>query len=180
MANITTGKVRLSYTHILEPHAMNPGDEAKYSTSIIISKSDTHTLNLLKQAIEGVKSSPQYAAKVGTAANVRMPLRDGDVERADDPAYAGSYFLNASSKRPVAVFDKFKQPTKSAEDIYSGVYAYVSLNLFCYNTSGNKGISAGLGPIMVLGEGEPLGSTVTVDEAFGHIDAAPKGVDWLQ
>ena len=45
---VTTGKVRLSYSHIFEPHAMNDGQEAKYSVSVIIPKTDKETLKAIK------------------------------------------------------------------------------------------------------------------------------------
>lgn len=37
---VTTGKVRLSYAHLFEPHAIE-GNEPKYSVSVIIPKTDT-------------------------------------------------------------------------------------------------------------------------------------------
>ncbi|HCU9050559.1 TPA: DUF2815 family protein, partial [Staphylococcus aureus] len=41
---VITGKVRASYAHIFEPHSMQEGQEAKYSISLIIPKSDTSTI----------------------------------------------------------------------------------------------------------------------------------------
>lgn len=45
---------RLSYVNIWEPQSIN-GSEPKYSVSLIIPKSDTATLNKIKQAIEVAK-----------------------------------------------------------------------------------------------------------------------------
>ncbi|WP_256084039.1 ssDNA-binding protein, partial [Staphylococcus aureus] len=47
-----TGKVRASYAHIFEPHSMQEGQESKYSSSLIIPKSDTSTIKAIEQAIE--------------------------------------------------------------------------------------------------------------------------------
>ena len=59
---VTTGKVRLSYTHLFEPHAIE-GNEPKYSVSVIIPKSDTETLKAIKEATEQAKKDG--AAKWG-------------------------------------------------------------------------------------------------------------------
>ena len=49
---VITGKVRLSYCSILEPKATVEGGTEKYSTSIIIPKSDEVTLDKINKAIE--------------------------------------------------------------------------------------------------------------------------------
>ena len=49
---LTTGKVRLSYANIWKPKAMAEGQEAKYSVSLLIPKSDTKTVNAIKAAIK--------------------------------------------------------------------------------------------------------------------------------
>ena len=48
---VVTGLVRLSYAHIWRPQSFN-GQEAKYSVSIIIPKSDTATIERIRRAIE--------------------------------------------------------------------------------------------------------------------------------
>ncbi|WP_242846833.1 ssDNA-binding protein, partial [Clostridium sporogenes] len=51
---VTTGKVRLSYAHLFEPHAIE-GNEPKYSVSVIIPKTDTETLKAIKEATNEAK-----------------------------------------------------------------------------------------------------------------------------
>ncbi|HCU9050557.1 TPA: DUF2815 family protein, partial [Staphylococcus aureus] len=41
---VITGKVRASYANIFKPRSMQEGQEAKYSISLIIPKSDTSTI----------------------------------------------------------------------------------------------------------------------------------------
>ena len=91
---VTTGKVRLSYAHIFEPHAMNDGQEAKYSVSVIIPKTDKETLKAIKEATDQAKKDG--ASKWGNKipANLKTPLRDGDEERPDDEAYANNNISN--------------------------------------------------------------------------------------
>nr|WP_313795247.1 DUF2815 family protein [Clostridium botulinum] len=166
---ITTGKVRLSYAHIFEPHAMNESQEAKYSVSVIIPKTDTETLKAIKEATDQAKKDG--AGKWGNKipANLKTPLRDGDVEREDDEAYAGCYFLNASSKNKPGVVDANVQPVLDATEVYSGCYARLTLNFYAYNASGNKGVAAGLGNIQKLEDGEPLGGFTRAEDDFDSV-----------
>ena len=48
---ITTGKVRLSYANIWAPKSFD-GQPEKYSCSLIIKKSDTKTVNRIREAIK--------------------------------------------------------------------------------------------------------------------------------
>ena len=93
---VMTGKVRASFVHVFEPAAIN-GGEPKYSISLIIPKSDTVTIGKLREAIEQAKQEgvPKWGGKIPP--NLKLPLRDGDVDRPDDAAYANSYFINATS-----------------------------------------------------------------------------------
>ncbi len=103
---------------------------------------------------------------------LKLPLRDGDVER-DDEAYKGCFFLNANTTTPPQVVDENLQPILSAAEVYSGCYGRVSLNFYAFNTNGNRGIAVGLGNVQKLRDGEPLGGgrTSAVD------DFAPAGGD---
>ena len=167
---VTTGKIRLSYAHIFEPHAME-GQEPKYSVSIIIPKSDKETLKAIKEATDLAKKNGASKWNGKTPANLMTPLRDGDEERPDDEAYAGCYFLNASSKNKPGIVDQNVQPIMDATEVYSGCYARVTLNFYAYNASGNKGIAAGLGNIQKLEDGEPLGGFTRAEDDFGAVEA---------
>ena len=50
--NVTTGEVRLSYVHLFKPHAAVPGQEEKFSATILVPKSDTATKARIDAAIE--------------------------------------------------------------------------------------------------------------------------------
>ena len=82
---VITGKVRASFVHVFEPAAIN-GGEPKYSCSLIIPKSDTVTIGKIREAIEQAKQEgvPKWGGKIPP--NLKLPLRDGDVDRPDDPA----------------------------------------------------------------------------------------------
>ncbi len=165
MAKVVTGKVRLSYEHIWEPAAIKDG-EPKYSVSLIIPKSDKKTIKAIKDAIE--QATEDGKAKFGgkIPANLKLPLRDGDIERPEDEAYADSYFINANSKDKPQIVDKQVQPILDKNEVYSGCYARVSISIYPFNTNGNRGIACGLGNIQKIADGEPLGGRTRAEDDF--------------
>ena len=138
-ANLTKVIVpcRFSYLHCWEPNAVSDGDP-KYSVSAIIPKSDTETIEKIKRAIEQAKkdSVSKWGGKV--PANLKLPLRDGDIDRPEDEAYADSYFFNANSKQAPQVVDKNVQPILDQSEVYSGCYGRISVNFYGFSTNGNK------------------------------------------
>ena len=167
---VTTGKVRLSYAHLFEPHSIE-GNEAKYSVSIIIPKTDKETLLAIKAAVDEAKEQGKGKFGGKIPSNLKTPLRDGDVDRPDDEAYQNCYFLNASSKNKPGVVDANVQPVIDATEVYSGCYARLTLNFYPFSASGNKGIAAGLGNIQKLEDGEPLGGFTRAEDDFESIEA---------
>ena len=157
---VTTGKGRLSYAYIWEPREQD-GQDAKYSLSFLIPKADKVTLNNIKEAIEAAKEvgkSKKWGGKI--PANLKLPLRDGDAESADKgDEYAGHFFFNASSKDMPGIVDAKCNPILDKAEVYSGCYARLVVNLFPYDTNGNRGIGIGLNHIQKLADGEPLGGS---------------------
>lgn len=156
---------RFSYLHCWEPDSVNGGDP-KYSLSAIIPKSDTKTVNAIKTAIEQAKkdSVSKWGGKV--PANLKLPLRDGDIDRPDDEAYAGCYFFNANSRQAPQVVDSKVQPILDQSEVYSGCYGKISVTFYGYNSNGNRGIAAGLGNIQKLKDGESLGGRTSAVDDF--------------
>lgn len=148
---VVTGKVRLSYCNIFVPQANDQGVD-KYGTAILIPKSDKDTLRKIKAAVDAAVElgKSKWGGKI--PANLKKPLRDGDEERPDDEAYAGHYFLNASSNNKPGIAKptgkdangktKFAEITDSTE-VYSGCFAKVSLNFYPYDAKGNRGSQPG-------------------------------------
>jgi hypothetical protein len=166
---VVTGMVRFCYAHVFEPVAVNEGDRLKYSVCILIPKTDTSTINKINEAINSAKEAgkAKLADKSGRIPlNIKTPLRDGDIERSDDLAFSGMYFINASSNRKPAVVDSALNPILSKDEFYSGCYGRVSLNFFAYNVQ-SKGIAAGLNNIQKLEDGESLVGGSTAEEDFG-------------
>lgn len=169
MSKLVTGVVRLSYAHIWGPASINGSDE-KYSVSLIIPKSYKKTVKAIQDAIEQAKQDgkAKFGGKIPTT--LKLPLRDGDIERPDDEAYADSYFINANSKEQPQIVDKKVQPIIDRNEVYSGCYARVSITLYAFNTNGNKGIACGLGNIQKVADGDPLGGRSRAEDDFTAFD----------
>lgn len=166
---VITGKVRFCYEHVFEPTAVNEGDDPKYSVCVLIPKTDTKTVEVIKKAIEAAKAAgkSKLADKNGRIpANIKLPLRDGDDERGDQPEFEGMYFINANSNRKPSIVDKDLNPIMSRDDFYSGCYGRASLNFYAFNVQ-SKGIACGLNNLQKLADGEPLSGGATAEEDFG-------------
>ena len=50
------------------------------------------------------ESLPKWGGKIPP--NLKLPLRDGDIDRPEDEAYAGCYFLNANSREKPQVVEE--------------------------------------------------------------------------
>lgn len=161
---------RLSYAHIWEPDSVN-GSEPKYSVSCIIDKDDKDTIAKIQKAIELAKEEGKGKWGGKIPANLKTPLRDGDIDRPEDEAYVGCMFLNANSRQAPQVVDKKVQPVLDQSEVYSGCYGRVSVTFYAYNSNGNKGVAAGLGNVQKLKDGEPLGSRVNAKDEFDAVEA---------
>src|SRR5690606_23538056 len=114
-------------------------------------------------------------------AQPRSVVHDGDGLRPTGepfgPECRGHWVFTASSKQRQDIVDVNMQTILDQSKVYNGVYARVNINFYPYSQNGNKGIAAGLGPVQILRDGEPLGGRVSAEQAFG---GAPAGVGYQQ
>lgn len=167
---ITGPKTRWSYANVWDPKSIN-GGTPKYSVSLIIPKSDVATVKKIEAAIqaayEEVESKLKGSSKsVPSLKVLKTPLRDGDLERPDDAAYADSYFINANSASAPGIVDADRQPILERSEVYSGVYGRASINFYAFNSNGNKGIACGLNNLQKIADGEPLGGKSRAEDDF--------------
>ena len=172
---VVTGIVRFSYCHVFEPKAVQGDEVSKYSICIMIPKSDTMTVTKIKTAIQNAYENGQATLKgngrsVPAFSVIRNPLRDGDTERPDDPAFAGCYFLNATSRFKPGIVDQDLNSIIDRMEFYSGCYGRASLGFYAYSFNGNRGIACGLNNLQKLKDGEPMGGRTTAAMDFGDAD----------
>lgn len=170
MKVITGPDTRWSYANVWEAKSIN-GGTPKFSVSLIIPKSDTRTIAKIKAAIEAAYREGEAKLKgngktVPPLSAIKTPLRDGDTERPDDPAYANSYFINANSSTAPGIVDADRQPILERSEVYSGVYGRASINFYAFNSNGNRGIACGLNNLQKIRDGEPLGGKSRAEDDF--------------
>ena len=167
---VVTGLIRMSYVNIFKSRSFSDGQDAKYSMCILIPKEDKATLKKIKAAIEEA-TQEGIASKWGgkRPANLKLPLRDGDEERAyEAEEYEGMYFLNASSNSKPGIVDKDLNEILDPDEVYSGCWGRASVNFFAYDSNGNRGIGCGLNNIQKLKDGERLGAArASAEDDFG-------------
>lgn len=171
---ITGVNTRWSYANVWEAKSVN-GGAPKYSVSLIIPKSDTKTIEKIKAAIQAAYEEGESKLKgngktVPALSVLKTPLRDGDLERPDDEAYANSYFVNANSGTAPGIVDADRQPIIDHSEVYSGVYGRASINFYAFNSNGNKGIACGLNNLQKMRDGEPLGGKTRAEDDFADDD----------
>lgn len=170
---VITGRVRLTFPHLFEKYAANHGQEPKFSTTFLVPKSDVITKQKIDAAINAATNEGVSKSWNGVRPpNVPNPVHDGDGVRPSDgqpfPAECkGHWVITASTKQQPQVVDLGLNPIMVQSEIYSGVYARVSINFFPYNASGKKGIGCGLNNVQKLEDGEPLGGRTTAANDFG-------------
>lgn len=174
--DVTTGTARLSFAHLFQPYAYQKDQDPKYSTTILVPKTDIACKQRIDAAIQAAiqagiaeKWGGQQPPKLG------IPVYDGDGVRPSDgmPFGAeckGHWVFTASSKQPVSVVDQQIQPILNQTQVYSGMYARVSVSFFAYNNN-KKGIGCGLNAVQKVADGEQLGGGISADEAFGGSNA---------
>ena len=158
---VVTGKVRFSYVNIFRSRSFSDGQSAKYSICLLIPKSAKGTVKKIKDAINDVVQEG-IASKWGgkKPANLKLPLRDGDDERAAEaPEYEGMYFLNANNENKPGIVDKDMNDILDPDEVYSGCWGRASISFFPFNSNGNKGVGVALNHIQKLEDDEPLGGT---------------------
>lgn len=164
------GPCRLSYTHVFNRY--NPdGDQAdgKYMTNVLIPKDEKETIAAINKAIDEAKKQAIVSKWGGKEPKkLDMPLRDGDEK--DDENYEGHLFVNAKSNTRPGIVDRKKVPIVDEEEVYSGVWAIVSVTFFGYDKNGNKGVACGLNNIMKFKDDEHFGGRVSAESDFGDVD----------
>ena len=177
---VLTGEVRLSYVNLTTPRAAQQGGEPKYSVTLLIPKSDTATKMDIDNSIRAAYEEGVSKKWGGAHPQPKVIVHDGDGMRPSGLPFGdeckGCWVLTASTKnKPQVVGIDNVNCELAPNDIYSGMYARVTINFFAFDTAGNKGVGCGLGNVMKTKDGEPLsgGASAASDFADFGTAAAP-------
>ena len=178
---VLTGEVRLSYVNLVAPRANNndPTGTPRYSVTLLIPKTDVAVKQNIDASIEAAAADAQTSKWNGVRPPMMpIPIHDGDGVRENGTPYGpeckGCWVITASSQnKPQVVHQSDINTELAPQDIYSGMYARVTINFFGYNRGGKRGIGCGLGNVMKTREGEPLAGGATAAADFAGIGSTP-------
>lgn len=174
---VLTGEVRLSYVNLVTPRAQNPGDTPKYSVQVLIPKTDVATYQDILNSEKAAYEKAVTEKWGGVRPNIASVIHDGDGVKPDagTPYGAeckGHWVINASSTQKPDVVDQSNINCSLApQDIYSGMYARVTLNFYGYKNR-KTGVGCGLGNVMKTRDGEPLGGGASAASDFAGVGQA--------
>lgn len=174
---VITGKVRLSWPNLFEPKVIGDDGKLKFSVMALIPKTDKKTVKALFDAEAQAKEEGK-AKWGGKIPNNLKPsiIKDADEDGTaeDYPERAGHYYMSVSSdeKYRPGVVDQNVNPILDQTEIYSGVYARLSIGAFPYNNPKAKGVSFGLNHVQKMGDGAPLDGRTSAQDVFDAVDDA--------
>ncbi len=169
---VTKSPVQVSFVNLFEAkkkkikqnNVMTEIGEPVFTVELRIPKTDAVLVEQIKTALDAAKEEARIARWGGKIPYIEARvsgLRDGDVEKADKPEYAGMYFISCSSKTRPSLLnyecDAFgkRLPITDPVDLYSGCWAYVSVSFYGYNNVG-QGISTTIHNLLKF-KGAPKG-----------------------
>ena len=178
---VLTGEVRLSYANLITPRAAQQGGEPKYSVTLLIPKSDNATKMDIDNSIRAAYEEGVSKKWGGAHPQPKIIVHDGDGLRPSGLPFGeeckGHWVITASSKnKPQVVGIDNINCELAPNDIYSGMYARVTLNFFAYDTAGSKGVGCGLGNVMKTRDGEPLSGGASAASDFADFNTMPAAV----
>lgn len=171
---VLTGEVRLSYAALTTPRAPQQGGEPKYSVTLLIPKTDAATIANINASIKAAYEDGVSKKWSGAHPTPKTILHDGDGLRENGTPYGdeckGHYVITASTKnKPQVVGIDNIECELAPSDIYSGMFARVTVNFFPYNTAGSKGVGCGLGNVLKTRDGEPLSGGASAASDFADL-----------
>lgn len=175
---VLTGEVRLSYCNLIQPRApMNGQGDPKYSVTLLIPKSDFATKADIDASIEAAARDATAKMWNGVRPQFASVVWDGDGTRKNGMPFGeeckGHWVLTASSKqKPHVVGQDNINVELAPQDIYSGMYARVTLRFYGFNQNGNRGVGCGLGNVMKTRDGEPLAGGASAASDFAGVGNA--------
>lgn len=172
-ASVITGEVRLSYVNLLSPRpAEEEGEKAKYGCTLLVPKSDKATIAKINKAIEAAKEvgKSKWGGKIPKT--MKITFRDGDEEKDldDAPEYEGHMFMSVTSNNKPGIVDRQVNPLTDEDEVYSGMYARVSIKAAPFDYNGTKGITFYLNHVQKMRDGENLTGRTKAEDVFDVLD----------
>lgn len=186
---IQTPEATISYPKVFVPAPTDPNDPdspKKYSAAFVfpagtdlkpmkaavINEAKARWGDKLKGAKLETLETPTGPALflVAGKLRLRLPWRE-DGEEKGYPE--GSIFINARSDRKPGIVTRIPDPDTGKpmpltdeSKLYAGAIVKASLDVYAYDTNGNRGVTFGLGNIQLIRDGERLDGSVAAENEF--------------
>lgn len=176
------------YVSLFTPRDPPEGSQGKPRYSLVLLYPKATAKKLLEPFLKAVNevATEKWGAKgPDIVKRMRWPVvADGDERYPDDPAFAGMYFVRASSvadpnRRPPGVVDARVQRVTDDSEAYSGCTFRASVRLFPFSKAGNVGVGVGLNNVQVVKKGTRMDGRREAEEEFEEVaeggEEAPAG-----
>lgn len=169
------------YVALFSPRDPMPGSDAtkkpRYQITLLYPKDKAEALlrPLMESAVK-VADGKWPGKGLSIVKNMRYKVvRDGDADYPDDPTFRGMYYVKASTeadpkRRPPTVIDAHKNHVLDDEGAYSGCTFNVSVRLYPFDRSGNRGVGIGLNNVQVVKRGVRLDGRKAAEEEFSEVE----------
>lgn len=181
MPSLVTPEGVLSYPKLFKaelPYNAKPTDVPEYSTLILFTKEATESAEwkALQAAVVACAREKwgERADAMLREKSIRVPFRTDVESKGYPPQYVAFMTVKTrkNDNRPAPqIVGPDKRQLADAREIYPGVRARLSLGVYAYDQSGNKGVSFGLRNVMKTGDGDRLDTYSSPEQDFGKPDA---------
>lgn len=168
--------VRILYPNLLRKKMNEMSGKEEYSATLLIDKSDTETLNEIKQIL---KDLIQEEWKGETPEDLHKPIKDASKGKRtkDDPVYENKYIIRAKNQNNKPDCVDGMNGMKAVIDestIYSGCYGWVDVAFATYDKNSKQGITVILNNVMKTADGDRVGGGRSAKNAFADYNAVSK------
>lgn len=172
---VVTGKVRLNFPKLFKAVQINGEGEPKFSTQVLIPKTDKATIAALRAAEKAAIEEGNEGIFKGKGVTAESVIKDADADGTaeDYPHTAGHLYMSVSAREQFKpqVVDAGLNEIMDQSQVYSGVFARVSVRSFPYTYGTKKrGVSFGLNNVQILGGGERLGGGTSASQDFDAVE----------
>ncbi len=163
---VVVGPMRICFQHVFTPWSMIPGDELKYSCCFLVPKDNKPLLDKIRQAISRAQISGAAIWGGTIPEGLKLPLRDGDVERGHREEFVNHYFFNGTSREQPGVVNRSCKVIFDPREVYAGCYCNASLVFYPFKVGDSMGVACELVNMQKFSDGEPITLRTTPDEDF--------------
>jgi hypothetical protein len=167
---IALKNVRLSFPHLFEPKAFNPGQKPRYEATFLLDPSKKEHAAAIKLIVDTANECLERAFGE-TPKGIECGFQFADGETAIDlggvkwrgkpkeyEGYQGMFCISTNSPNRVTVVDQRRAPLAESDDrIYGGSWVNASITLWIQDNQFGKRVNANLRAVQLVNSGEAFG-----------------------